>query len=137
MATIESQSCTFKVGDGASPESYNAVGQVVNIDGPDGAASVIDVSSLASTRREKKMGLPDEGRIALSLQYDPDDTGQTRCTTLRNGRTAGNFRIELSDSPATTWSFSGYVLEFSKSINIDQVVMGSIVVEITGSVTEA
>lgn len=137
MATIQSQGCTFSTGDGASPEVFTAVGNVVNIGGPSGSAPVIDVSNLASTRREKNMGLPDAGQITLSVQFDPDDTGQTRCKTLRAARTAGNFKITLSDSPATVWTFSGYVLEFSKSIEIDQVVMGNITIEITGAVTEA
>jgi len=137
MATIQSQACSFKVGDGASPEVFNAVGQVTAIDGPSGSAPVIDVSNLASTFREKNMGLPDEGQITLNLQYDPDDTGQTRLKTLRTARSQGNFIVTLSDSPATTWTFSGYVLEFSKSIQIDEVVMGSVTVEIDGAVTEA
>jgi len=137
MATIQSQACVLNVSDGASPESYLAVGQVTSIDGPSGSAPVIDVSNLASTFREKNMGLPDEGQLTLSLQYDPDDTGQTRLKALRTGRTQGNFRVDLSDSPPTTWSFAGYVLEFSKTINIDEVVMGSVTIEIDGAVTEA
>jgi hypothetical protein len=137
MTTIQSQGTSLTVGDGASPEVFNAVGQIVNIDGPTGSAPVIDVSNLASTAREKNMGLPDEGQITLSLQYDPDDTGQTRLKTLRTNRTAGNFKINMSDSPATVLSFSGYVLEFSRSFNIDEVVMGSATIEIDGAVTEA
>lgn len=137
MTTYQSQGTVFKTGDGASPETFNAVGQVVNIDGPDGSAPVIDVSNLSSTAREKNVGLPDEGQITLTVQYDPDDTGQTRLKTLRTNRTSGNFKIEMSDSPATVLSFSGYVLQFSRSFSIDEVVMGSVTIEISGSVTEA
>lgn len=137
MTTYQSQGTVFKTGDGASPETFNAVGQVVNIDGPDGSAPVIDVSNLSSTAREKNVGLPDEGQITLTVQYDPDDTGQTRLKTLRTNRTSGNFKIEMSDSPATVLSFSGYVLQFSRSFSIDEVVMGTVTIEISGSVTEA
>jgi len=137
MTTYQSQGTAFTVSDGASPETFNAVGQVTAIDGPDGSAPVIDVSNLSSTAREKNMGLADEGQITLTLQYDMDDTGQSRLKTLRSGRTLGSFKIEMSDSPATTLSFSGYVLQFARSFNIDEVVMGNVTIEISGSVTEA
>lgn len=137
MTTYQSQGTAFKVSDGASPETFNAVGQVTSIDGPDGSAPVIDVSNLSSTAREKTQGLADEGQITLQLQYDMDDTGQSRLKTLRTGRTLGSFKIEMSDSPATTLSFSGYVLQFARSFNIDEVVMGTVTIEISGSVTEA
>ena len=77
MATVASQGVTFKVGDGGGPEVFNTVGEVTTISGlRGGSAQVIDVSTLASTRREKIMGLPDEGQITVGLNYDPADSQQ-------------------------------------------------------------
>ena len=135
MATVLAQGCTLKVGDGASPEVFNAIGQVTAINGPSGAAPIIDVSNLSSTYREKRTGLPDNGDVTATVQYDPADTGQTRVETLRAGSLSGNFQIVLSNSPATTWSFAGYVSEFSKTIGIDEVVEASITVNIDGAIT--
>ena len=139
MATVASQGVTFKVGDGGTPsETFNTVGEVTTISGlRGGSAQVIDVSTLASTRREKIMGLPDEGQITVGLNYDPADSQQSTLETARNDRALTNFQIELSDSPATVFSFSGYVLSFSVDAGIDTVVSGQVTVEITGAVTKA
>lgn len=138
MSYFESQGCEFRVQNSASPPAYVAVGQVVSItDLRGGNATVIDVSNLASTRKEKRMGLPDEGQISLTLQYDPDDTQQTLLETKRDGRLLSNFQVALADSPPTTFTFQGYVLTFGLGIAVDDVVMGSVTVEITGAVTKA
>ena len=138
MATLESQGVKLQVGDGQTPtETFNDVGQVVDISGlRGGQATVIDVTNLASTRREKRMGLPDEGQLSLTVQYDPADTQQTRLETLRETRALGNFKVLLTDSGPTTFSFSGYVLSFPIDTAVDQVVQGSVTIEITGEVTK-
>ena len=138
MATLESQGVKLQVGAGdGPPETFNDVGQVVDISGlRGGQATVIDVTNLASTRREKRMGLPDEGQLSLTVQYDPADTQQTRLETLRETRALGNFKVLLTDSGPTTFSFSGYVLSFSIDSAVDQVIQGSVTIEITGEVTK-
>lgn len=136
MASFESQGTTFAIGDGASPEVFSVVGEVTSIAGPSGQASVIDVSTLASTRREKIMGLPDEGQIQVSMNLDPGDTGgQVAMRTARDTREQTNFQITLTDSPATVLEFAGYVLSFNISVGVDQVITAEATVEVTGAVT--
>ena len=65
MATVESQGTTLGRGDAASPEVFTSIGEVTQIGGPTGSATVIDISNLSSTRREKIMGLPDEGQVNI------------------------------------------------------------------------
>ncbi len=138
MATIESQGTVFRVGDGGDPETFNAVGEVTGFDGPGGQANVIDTTNLASVRREKRMGIPDEGQITLNVNFDPSDTvGQGRLRTLRSTRAQGNFQVVYTDAGTTTWSFAGFVLGFAVSGAVDAVVTASITIEITGAVTES
>lgn len=139
MATFESQGVKLQVGAGdGPPETFADVGQVVDISGlRGGQATVIDVSNLASTRREKIMGLADEGQLNITVQYDPADVQQTRLETLRGTRTLGNFKVLLTDGGPTTFDFSGYVLSFSVDFAVDQVIQGSITIEITGAVTKS
>ena len=139
MATLESQGVKLQVGAGdGPPETFADVGQVVDISGlRGGQATVIDVSNLASTRREKIMGLADEGQLNITVQYDPADVQQTRLETLRGTRALGNFKVLLTDSGPTTFAFSGYVLSFSVDFAVDQVIQGSITIEITGAVTKS
>ena len=137
MAQTESQGTVFKVGDAASPEVFTAVGEVKEIGGPSGSAPVIDVSNLSSVKREKIMGLPDEGQITLSLNYDGDDAQQDALRAARTARTATNFQIVTSNSPPETLSFTAYVLEFSLNFAVDEVVGLTVTLEIDGAVTFA
>jgi hypothetical protein len=140
MAVVESQGAVLKVDAAdASPPSPTTIGNVVSISGlRGGQATVIDITNLASTRREKRMGLADEGQITVEVQYNPDDTGQIELETARGARTIREFTIELNDgSPETTFTFQGYVLTISTDLGVDQVVTASITIEITGAVTKA
>ncbi len=135
MSTLQSQGSLFKAGDGASPETFNTVGQITAIDGPSTEVPLVDVSNLSSSAREYNVGLKDEGEFTIPVQYDPSDTGQTRCQTLLDNRTTGNFQIELTDSPATVWTFAAYVKSFTKSATIDDVWKGEITLKVSGSIT--
>lgn len=140
MAIVESQGGTLQVlNTDLSPDAYTTLGQVTSIQGlRGGSATVIDVSTLASTRREKRMGLADEGQVSADIFYDPDDAGHTFMEGLRAGRTLATFRVTIPDSgsPDTYFQFSGYVLDFPINLNVDEVVQGTVTIEITGAVTK-
>jgi len=135
MPELESQGVLFKRGNGASPEVFSTVGQVVSFSGPSGSAAVIDVTNLSSTAKEKLMGLHDEGQISLEMNLDPADTAQMGLKTDRSNRTLRNFTLTLTDSPATVLSFSGYVLNFNIGGSVDAVITASVTIEIDGAVT--
>jgi len=135
--TIESQGCTLARGNGAGPEVFTAIGEVISFQGPGGSASVIDVTNLSSTAKEKRMGLMDEGQITFELNLDTDDTMQTGLRSDRTARTLRNFRLTLTDTPATVLSFSAYVLAFSIQGAVDDVVKASCTLEISGAVVWA
>jgi len=137
MATnaLETQGVVFKRGDGGGPEVFTAVGEVNSFDGPGGAATIIDATHLASTAREKIMGLPDEGQFSMELNLDPSDTQQIGLKDDRAARTKRNFELLLTDSPATKLSFAGFVMEFRISGGVDDKINASVTIEITGAVT--
>lgn len=118
---------------------YLPIGEVTDFTGPGGSASVIDVSSLDSTRKEKRMGLPDEGQISFNLNFVPGNEGQLAFREARSTRDETNFILVFSDgtstAEATTATFAGFAMEFSISGGVDDKVSGSAVVEITGVVT--
>jgi hypothetical protein len=139
MATtsIESQGVQLQRGDGGGPEVFTLVGQITSIDGPSGSAAVIDVTTLDSTAREKRMGLPDEGQVTLEVIYDPANVQQEGLRSDRAARTLRNFQVVLTDLGSTTFSFSAFVLEFSRALSVDAVVTASITLEITGAETKS
>jgi hypothetical protein len=78
------------------------------------------------------------GEFVLECQYDPDDTGQARCKTLFDAsNTTESFEFTLTDTPATTFTFTGYVTGWEVSMGIDDVYMLNLTIKITGDVTIA
>ncbi len=132
---LETQGVVFKRGQGDDPETFTAVGEVVSFSGPGGTASVIDVTSLESTAREKLMGISDEGQFTFDMNMVPDNAQQIGLKDDRAARDLRNFRLELTDIPATILSFAGYVLGFALAGGVDDKITASVTVEITGAVT--
>jgi acetylornithine deacetylase/succinyl-diaminopimelate desuccinylase-like protein len=135
--SIESQGVTLAISVGASPSSFVTIANVIDFSGPGGQASVIDITSLASTAREKRMGLPDEGQLTLNLNLDPDANSHQLIRDARKNRTQCEFRVTLTDSTPTTLTFLGYVLGFVVSGAVDDVVKAAITIEIDGAVAWA
>lgn len=131
--SIESQGTKIAYSLGGSPSEFSDIGNIQSFSGPGGSASVIDVSNLDSTFREKRMGLPDEGQFTLELNLDPDNTSHLALKNARRDRTRLEFRINLTDSTPTKIGFFGYVLNFQLSGGVDQVDKAAITIEIDGA----
>jgi hypothetical protein len=116
-----------------TPQTYTALGEVIDFDGPGGSASVIDTTHLASSAREKMIGLRDEGQFTFSLNAAFDDTGQQAFRASREDRTLKSYKVTYPDG--TVQSFDGYALEFSTSGGVDDKLNASATIEITGEVT--
>lgn len=134
---LESQGMVLKIGDGADPEVFNPIPEIKEISGPSGSASIIDVSDLDSTAKEKRMGLMDEGQVSLTLNFIPTNTYHAQLRTDRAARTLRNFQLLFTDTPATTWSFAGYVTKLEVSNEVDGVTEGEVELEISGAITES
>jgi hypothetical protein len=135
---IEAQGCEIKRGGGGSPETFTTIPEIKSFSGPGGSASILDVTSLQSTAKEKRVGLKDEGQLSLTINYNPDNTVHAGLRTDRSNRTLRNFQIVFTDgSPATTWSFSAYVSGFSVQGAVDAIVEATVTLEISGDITES
>ena len=120
--------------------AFETIPNVVSFQGPGGQASVIDVTNLTSTAKEKRVGLRDEGQLSLSLHFNPDDTVHLGLRLDRSNRARRQYKITFTDTaPAatwTTWTFYGYVTQFSVQGGVDAVVEASVTIEIDGDITE-
>lgn len=115
-------------------------GEITGFNGPGGAATVIDVTTLESTAKEKRMGLPDEGQFQIDFNFVPSGIPGAGQKFLRDKRTAlakVDFEVTFTDSIPTKATFSGFVLEFSVQGGVDDKVSGSSTIEITGAVVYA
>ena len=136
MADTLSQGCSLKMGSLASPANYETIASITSYQGPSGSRTVIDATTLASTAKEKAVGLPDYGQVTFDFKFQASDTILVDVWDNFVAGTSRTFQMAFSDSPATTFSFSAFVLNFSLSTAVDDLVRGSVTLEINGAVTD-
>ena len=131
---LESQGITLAIDLGdVSPTVWTNVPETKDINFRTGSAAVIDVTDLSSTAREKRMGLADEGQLGVTFNRIFGDDGQASMQTARADRELRHIKLTYSDGSVD--SFTAYVLEFSTSFAVDDVLQGSATFEISGAVT--
>lgn len=125
MAVINAQGATF---------TFNSVtvGGIVSFSGFDGAAADIDVTTLASTAKEFRQGLSDEGGFTIELMRDPSDLGQIEFLTARAAQSVETCVLTLPSGDVAT--FDAYVKSVSSNGGVDGVVTGSAALKVTGPV---
>ena len=140
MANLKSQGCTLSRFDTTvSPNAFTAIGQVVSIGGPSGTTGEIDVTSLSSTAKEFIPSLPDWGSCDCEIIFDQATTANKHQELWDDfsAQTSGSYKITLTDSPATTFTFTAYPSQFALNIAVDDKVGASVSLRITGAVTMA
>lgn len=115
------------VGDGASPEQFQAIALVSRITFGDMTTAVIDKTHLRSpeAHREKLLGLRDSGPFSLEGIYSPTDESQSNAgggsgpfatgglLAIWRRREERNFILRLNDgSPETELPFRGAVSKY-------------------------
>lgn len=134
---ITTQGTTLKIGNGASPEVFTAIPQIVSIDGPSSSNEEIDVTHLGSVKREYTAAIPDAGELNCEIEWDERDTVHAGLRTKFSAATTHNFQLVDAGSPMKTASFSGFIKSLPQTYNIDDVVRSSMVIRITGDFTVA
>lgn len=134
---LVSQGMVIKISDAASPEVYTTIAEVTSISGPGGSSTEIDVTDLSSTAKEKRLGLKDNGSINLAMNFIPGNTQHALLRTLSESGAARNFHLLFTDSPQTQWAFSAYVQELSIDNSVDSVTTASVVLLLSGAITES
>lgn len=136
-AALEAQGTKIYVGDIGSPPAFAEIVEVRSISGPDGQASWIDTTDLASAAKEGRPGLKDEGQVRLRLFYVPDAASHVTLRSAFSGRTQKKFKIEFTDTaPIKIWEFSGYVTGFQVGAEVDGAIMADVTIRITDAISE-
>lgn len=110
------------------------IGEMTDFQGPGGTATEIDVTHLASSSREFRMGLRDGGSVTCEFNFVPGDIGQVflrERQMVMNTPTA--WRLDLSDD-STTIGFDAFVMEFSINGTVDDKVSASANLRVTGDI---
>lgn len=126
---------TLQLSNGASPEVYTTVAEVLRI-GPIGStAPEVDVTNLDSTAKEYIGGLGDGAQVEFECNW----IKSTQQTTLRDAvGDTHNFKVTWSDSPNTVATFALVVLGFNMGETTpESQITASVTGRITGSITWA
>lgn len=135
---LDTTGLTYTSGGTATPVTYTAIANVKSIsDFESGSASEIDVTNLASTAKEKRLGLVDNGGFSLGIHHSNADPGQAALTARRADGAAVNMKVILPSGTTPTASFSALIKKFSKNAAVDGVVEGSVDVTVNGAITWA
>jgi hypothetical protein len=124
----------------ASTSTSNAIGNIIDFNGPGGQANVIDVTHLGSTAKEKLIGLRDEGQVSMTMLMTFSSVdGQERLRTDRANRTPRKCVIQFNDSTIELNKgkaiFDAACLGYSVTGAVDDAVRANVVIEVLNAVT--
>ena len=135
---LDTTGLTYTSGGTATPATYTAIANVKTVsDVQSGSASEIDVTNLASTAKEYRLGLVDNGSISMGIHLSFADAGQAALQARLLDGVAVNMKVILPSGTTPTASFSALVKKFSKSAAVDGVVEGTADIRINGAITWA
>ncbi len=118
-----------------STSSSALVGELMSLDGPTGSVPVIDITNLASTAREKLVGIQDEGQVSGEVLWDPTNVAQIALRADRQAGTKKKFSIKYADISSSVQQGDAFCINFAVSSPLDDAVKASFTLEITGAVT--
>ena len=123
----------FTTGGNVAPAQLK-LGNWKTWSGFDGQASDLDATDLDSTAMEYRMGLQDNGQLTLGLQINDTDDGQQalRGSLASAGPTS---KVVITFKNGKTRTFQAYCKQFSEQGGVNQIIEGSAVLRISGSVT--
>lgn len=133
MPVFRGSGTVLSRGDGASPEVFAAIGDVVSLSGPSISKDEIEVTALDSTAKEFLSALDDPGEITFELNWNPQDPTHPLLRADAEGSAQGNFRVVWADVSSTTVDFAGEVMEFSINTDPNDATKASLRIKINGA----
>jgi predicted secreted protein len=133
---IKAQGTLLQLGSG-SPLEYDTIAEINSFNGPGGSVSVIDVTDLSSSAKEKIAGMNDNGQLSFECNFLPGDTEHTALRTAKEAGATIKVKIIFTDENETEWTFDAIVTGFAVQGAIDAVVKASVTLEVSGSISES
>jgi len=135
MAGQSAYGTMLKIGGTAGVAAAN----VTKIDGPAPSLDTIDVTAhdSAGAWREYIGGLLDAGEVSLDLNFDPaavthkNAAGGLQYLMLQ--RTASAFALVFPQAGNPTYTFNAFVTKFTRTMQFDGALDGSVTLKITGA----
>ena len=120
-------------GGTATPVVFTQIANIKSFSGFDGSASEIDVTNLASTAKEYRLGLTDPGQFTIEIDYDNTNFGHAALRSKQVSGLLSNFQLTLPNANVIT--FTGYVKKFALAGGVDAVAKTAVDIRISGAIT--
>lgn len=118
-----------------SPPAAVAVSDATGWTGPSATRNEIDVTNLASTGKEWRLGLPDYGTFAVDVNWNIwDDPGQAAAWDELGKNVPGHMKVTYSNGK--TIDFDVLVATFEQTGGTDDKVTGTINFRVTGAINK-
>ena len=142
MIATQANGIALQVGDGADPEVFTTIAEVISVNPLSASRTAIDVTSFdsAGNRREFVGGLVDNGECSFTIQYDATEGTHDESTgiiSFLDDTETRSFQMVYPDSATTTQSFKGIVTGFSVSAVLDDKITADVTLKISGVMTFA
>jgi hypothetical protein len=122
---------TYVSGGSAIEQTMTAIGNIKDFNIQPDASTEIDITNLASTRKEFILGLAGSWVMTCAMDTDTTDTGQTELVKAQNDGLSRTFTVTLGTS-GKVFAGVGYVKDFGAAGSADAVVGGTLSVRGTG-----
>lgn len=132
---------TLQLGDGATPEVFTSIAEIVELTPPQMSRDEIDVTSHSSSDgyREFIAGLRDGGEVSFRANWLPTNAthdGTTGLLETFNDNVTHNWKIILPNTLATI-SFSGFLTAFEPDTPLEEQGQLSGTIKVSGKPTVA
>ena len=134
----------FSRGDGASPEVFTAIAEVIDVSPPSMTKDQVEATHTQSVDsfREFIPGLKDGGEASITVNFLPNNATQNNTSggllnDFINLTAAGNFRIAFPGSPTATWTFAATVISYEVATPLDDRMTAVIGFKVAGAPTIA
>ena len=133
---------TFKLGDGATSESFTAVAEVLDISGPDMTRDSIQITNQDSDdgSREYLPGWRDGGTVSFDANWLPSNATQDGSTGLLSHYEDDdnhNYQIVTPTAVGKTISFAGHVVGMPPSLPFQEQAKINFSIKLSGKPTIA
>jgi len=132
----------LSIGDGGTPEAFQAIAEVNSLSGPGLSLDPIEITHHESPDAWKEFvgGLLDGGEITADLNFLPTETTQVGDAAgsllyALTTRAVTNFTITWPDTSSTEWAFAALVTAFEPSAPVDDKLGASVTLKLTGAPT--
>jgi len=123
----------FRLGDGASPETFTALAEVINITPPSDTVDIIDATHMQSPNRTRESieGLIDPGECSIELNFVPGGPADDAIQTWKSTGGVRNCQIKFPNG--VTWTFSGLLTGYEPTVPVDDKMTATLTIKVTGS----